>query len=117
MKYLLLLLVSFNLFAIETVVQPMLVAGFRPGDTTTSNGSAGYVGGKVSFLKHETKDFNQINLMALGLNYQTDGKFSVSVSPISFTTLGGATIGLDLIKKESDAKGGAVGFFVGMTFK
>ena len=104
-------------FAFEAVVNPQLAVGFRGGEDGVSDGSVGYATAKVAFFEHEVKDFNQLNFFSLGLNYQTDGEFAASFSPISFSTLSGATVGVDYIHEEDGVKGGKVGVFFGVTFK
>ena len=104
-------------FAMEMTLNPQLGIGFRGGKDKVSDGSVGYATAKVAFFEHEVKDFNQLNFLSLGLNYQTDGEWAASVSPISFSTLSGATVGVDYILEEDGVKGGKVGVFFGITFK
>lgn len=115
---LLLSLLTLNIsYGFEMVVNPQLGLGFRGGSEGVNNGSVGYATAKVALFEHEVKDFNQLNFASLGLNYQSDGKWAASFSPISFSTLSGATVGIDYIHEEDDVKGGKIGVFFGVTIK
>lgn len=110
-------LLSFSVSSMELAIEPHIAAGIRGGDESLNDGVAGYVSGKLSFIKQEVDNFNELNFMALGVNYQSDGKFALAVSPLSFSSLSGLTIGVDYILKEDDVKGGNYGLFIGMKFK
>lgn len=122
MKNIKILLLSFSLLfsfcatAMELTFTPNLSLGFRGGKESLNDNAVGYVGAKGFLLKHELSGFKQLNILGPGLNFQTDGKFSLSVSPFAISSLSGMTIGVDVFVKEEDVKGGNVGLFLGCSF-
>lgn len=110
-------LFSLSSLAMDLTFKPGIAGGFRSGKESLNDNPVAYAGVKFHLLSHEIDGgFKSLNFLGAGLNYQSDNKFSFSVSPISVSTFTGMTIGLDLFIKEKDVKGGNVGLFIGYTF-
>lgn len=117
-KFLMIILMalSTSAFAIDTEAMPIVSVGHRFGDGNLNNTGATYASLKLNLLKHDLADFRTLNLMSLGVSYQDDKKWALSVSPISVSSMTGLTFGVDLMLKEKDVKGGTFGLSIGYKF-
>lgn len=111
------LMVSISSIAIETEIQPIVSFGKRFGEGNTNNQGATYASFKMNLFKSDLANFRTLNMMSLGLNYQDDKKWALSISPVSVSSMTGLTFGVDLMKTETDVKGGTVGLFIGYKFQ
>lgn len=121
MKFLLAILLSLSVGVataseFEFDPKPMVVVGHRFGNSELNGNGAFYVSAKMNLFQKEVKDFKTLNFMSLGLNYQDDKKWAMSVSPISISSLSGMTFGVDYIPKTKEVNGDVFGVFIGIKF-
>jgi hypothetical protein len=110
------LTIETNVLALDTEVMPILAVGHRMGNGNINNKGATYASAKLNLVKSDLADFRTLNLMSLGVNYQDDKKWVLSVSPISVTSMTGLTVGVDLMMTEKNVNGGTVGLFLAYKF-
>jgi hypothetical protein len=110
------ILMSSNILAFDSEAMPIVSLGHRFGANNLNDPSATYGSLKLNLLKSDLADFRTLNMLSLGVNYQDDKKWAFSVSPLSVSSMSGLTIGLDVVFKEKNVKGGFVGFSIGYKF-
>lgn len=98
-------------------LNPLVAVGHRFGNSELNGDSAFYVSAKMTTFVFEVETFKYINLLSPGINFQDDGKWALSVSPISISSMSGLTFGLDYIPKTKNVKGSEYGLFVALKFQ
>jgi hypothetical protein len=94
------------------------VVGARNGnsDDTVNKPNLGLVGMRAHHTEIKMGE-NQLSLLALGVNLQTDGYISPSISPVSVLSKDGFTFSVDVYPKTGNSSGGGVGISMGIVLK
>jgi len=95
-------------------LHPLVCVGARLGRGSSSDkATTGYLAGKMSFLR--VGDIHNLSFINPGLGIQTNGRFNVNFSPITYTHDSGLSVGFDLILPRSNTHG-SLGLFIGYEF-
>ena len=94
--------------------RPILGGGVRLGKgDELDRATRGYLLGKMSFLRWG--DYHYVTFLNPGIGLQTDGRFHINLSPVTYSMNSGFTIGLDLMIPEKKNQS-VLGMFLGYEF-
>jgi hypothetical protein len=90
-------------------------AGLRMGKDDNSNKvSKGVIGFRLDHTDLQFAGQNRLSVLAPGVNFQTDGIFTISISPLMVVVPNKIAIGVDWYIPSSNTSAGAFGIFVGI---
>jgi hypothetical protein len=97
-------------------LEPVIAAGLRDGGTDSGNKiGLAYLGLKLNHTEIKMGE-NKLSLLAPGVNIQTDGKTSVSISPIAVMVKDKYAINFDIFPKSQE-NAGAIGLSFGIPIR